>query len=120
MARYRARGPLFLRRLVATGEEFESDLQPGRNWEPLDDEARAAVERFKADNGKVLVIADRIEPARQDRGAVEIPENWDNLTKAKRRGLAMKLGAQSNVSAENADSFIKAEIERRSTKATAA
>jgi hypothetical protein len=43
MARYRALSNLFVgRRLIKPGEEFESDLVPGLNWEPLDDAARAA------------------------------------------------------------------------------
>jgi hypothetical protein len=59
MPRYRALGPLYLRKLVEPGEEFESDLPPGRNWEPLDDEARAAVAKYRTENAKVLSIADR-------------------------------------------------------------
>jgi hypothetical protein len=43
MAKYRALKPLFIGRPVAPGEEFASDEVPGRNWEPLDDAAKAAV-----------------------------------------------------------------------------
>ena len=32
MPKYRALGPLYIKRLIVAGEEFESDLSPGRNW----------------------------------------------------------------------------------------
>jgi len=117
MAKYRALGPLFLRRLVETGEEFESDLQPGRNWHPLDDEAKAAVDKYRGANGKVLAIAERLDPKAREPAAVEIPADWGGLSGPKRRSLAQKLGAQSNVKEANANSFIEAELERRGQKA---
>jgi hypothetical protein len=43
MARYRAKANLFVKRLIVEGEAFVSDAVPGKNWEPLDDEAHAAV-----------------------------------------------------------------------------
>ena len=44
MAKYRALHDLFLGNvLVKPGETFTSNAVPGKNWEPLDDEARAAV-----------------------------------------------------------------------------
>lgn len=52
MARYRAKAPLqFGARRIAAGETFSSDATPGRNWQPLDDEA---TERVIARFGKVL------------------------------------------------------------------
>ena len=116
MPRYRALGPLFLRKLIAPGEEFESDLPPGRNWEPMDDEARTAVEQFRATNGKVLEIADRLNPRARDPAAVDIPADWRELSGPKRRFLAQKLGAQSNVREADANSYIEAELERRANK----
>jgi hypothetical protein len=44
MARYEALAPLFLDVFIPAGTTFESDLPPGRNWKPLDDEAKARVE----------------------------------------------------------------------------
>ena len=116
MARYRALGPLFVRTLIAPGEEFESDLPPGRNWHPLDDEAQAAVEKFRAEKGAVLSIADRLDPSRQAAASVEIPADWDSLPWFELRALALKLGAQSNVKKDDAKSYVKAELERRGQK----
>ena len=116
MPRYRALGKLYLRRLVEPGEEFESDLPPGRNWEPLDDAAREAVEKYRADNGKVLAIADRLNPAPRATITVDIPTDWRSLSGPKLRALAQKLGAQSNVKVSDASSYIEAELERRGQK----
>lgn len=116
MPRYRALGPLYLRRLIVAGEEFESDLPPGRNWQPLDAEAEAAVEQYRAEKGQVLEIADRLNPRVTDKQAVEIPAEWQGLSWPKRRVLAMQLGAQSNVKSADANSFITAELERRAQK----
>lgn len=117
MAEYRALGKLFIRKLIEPGERFTSDLPPGRNWEPLDDEAKAAVAKFRAEKGSVTDLASRLDPKPRDMGAVQIPENWQELTGAKRRGLAMKLGAPGTVTKDDANSFITAELERRAHKA---
>lgn len=117
MAKYRALGSLYLRKLIKAGEEFESDLQPSRNWDPLDDEARAAVDKYKAERGKLLSIQDKLDPRPADKSAVEIPKNWKHLAIEKRRAIALQLGAQSNVNKDDADSFIEAEVERRGQKA---
>lgn len=116
MARYRALAPLYVRKLIEAGEVFDSDLPPGRNWEPMDAEARAAVAKFRGENAKVLQIADRIDPKPRDPAAIEIPEDWRELSGQKRRALAMRLGAQTTVTAKDADSFIEAELERREQK----
>jgi hypothetical protein len=116
MPRYRALARLYVRKLITAGEEFESDLPPGRNWEPLDDEARAAVEHFRETNGKVLEIADRLNPSPRAPAAVEIPDDWRTLSGPKRRFLAQKLGAQSNVKEADANSYIESELERRAHK----
>lgn len=120
MPRYRALGPVFVRTLKVAGEEFESDLQPGRNWEPLDDEAKAAVEKYRASQGKVLSIYNKIDPPTRDNGGVEIQQDWRALSGPKRRGLAKRLGAQANVTEADANSYIEAELERRSQKTSAA
>jgi hypothetical protein len=116
MAKYRALGPLYVRRLIEGGEVFESDLPPGRNWEPLDDEARAAVEKYRKERGKVLALYDRLQPRAVDKNAVDIPADWKTSSGPKRRSLAQRLGAQSNVTEADANSFIEAELERRAQK----
>lgn len=116
MPRYRALGKLYLRKLIEPGEEFESDLPPGRNWEPLDDEAREAVDHFRATSGKVLEIADRLNPTRPPPSSVDIPEDWRSLSGPKRRFLAQKLGAQTNVKEADANSYIESELERRANR----
>jgi hypothetical protein len=117
MPHYRALGPLYLRRLIVPGEEFESDLPPGRNWLPLDNNAKAAVEKYRAERGAILKISDRLDPVVVNKDAVEIPNDWQELSAQKRRWLAMKLGAQSNVKAADADTYIQAELERRAQRA---
>jgi len=117
MARYRALSRLYIRRLIVAGEEFESDLPPSRNWEPLDEEAHEAVKQFREKAGKVLEIAERLDPMPRQTAAVEIPDDWRSLSGPKRRFLAQKLGAQSNVREADANSFIEAELERRASKA---
>jgi hypothetical protein len=116
MPRYRALGKLYVRRLIDPGEEFESDLPPSRNWEPLDDAARAAVKQYRATNGKVLAISDRLNPSPPAPAAIDIPEDWRSLSGSKRRFLAQKLGAQSNVRETDANSFIESELERRANR----
>jgi hypothetical protein len=117
MARYRALGPLYLRRLIVAGEEFESELPPGRNWEPLDEEARAAVAKYRSGNARVLSVVERLEPTPSAFAAVQIPDDWRELSAQRRRWLAQKLGAQSNVKAADANTYIEAELERRAQKA---
>lgn len=122
MARYRALGPLFLGRLglIQPGEEFKSDLPPGRNWEPVDDEARAKVTEYRTTNAKTLAVSDRLDPAPRNMAAVDIPTDWRCGHWLKRRALAVKLGAPGTVKEEDANSFIEAELERRAQKAKAA
>jgi hypothetical protein len=116
MPKYRALRPLFIRSLIVPGEEFESDLPPGRAWEPLDDEARAAVEKYRASQGKIIDIVERLDPKRADHSAVVIPGDWRELHATSRRNLAQKLGAQSNVKTADADSYIEAELASRANK----
>lgn len=117
MAKYRALGPIYLRKLVKAGEEFESELPPSRNWHPLDDEAREAVGVMMATRGKVLAISDRLDPAPPKNDSVEIPQDWQTMSGPKRRALAQKLGAQSNVKEADANTYIESELERRGQKA---
>lgn len=46
MALYKAKMQLFVDgRRVRAGQQFESDLKPGTQWEPIDAEAKAACEK---------------------------------------------------------------------------
>lgn len=46
-------------------------------------------------------------------GAVEIPTDWADLPNSKRRGLALRLGAENTIKVTEVNAFIEAEIERR-------
>lgn len=99
MARYRAKTPQFIGvYYYQTGEVFESDLPPGRNWEPLDAKARAAV--AKRDG---LAEATKAEPEHKpDDAEVSIPDDWLEGSKVQVIALAKKLGAP------NTSNFTKA------------
>lgn len=85
MARYRANNLLFLDRLIMVGEEFDSELTPGRNWEPLDEEA-------KARKAAIQFPPEPKPPGSHDMNLVEIPENWRDLKGFDLLNLAKKLG----------------------------
>lgn len=88
MPRYRAKHPLYLDlRYIEVGEAFESDLDPGKNWEPLDDAARAAsAKRFPS--GPPVDEKNIIPGPRLD-----LPENWRDLPTPQIIALARKFGA---------------------------
>lgn len=113
-ARYRALAPLYVGKLIHPGEEFSSELPPGRNWSPLNADAERKCAERDATRGKMNAEAAKLDARPPAPGAVEIPEDWSEASKAKRMALARKLGAPSTVKAEEADSFIEAELERRS------
>jgi hypothetical protein len=51
MARYRAIEPIYIcseGRYIQAGDEFVSEIIPGPAWEPLDDDAKAAVAALTA------------------------------------------------------------------------
>jgi hypothetical protein len=43
----------------------------------------------------------------------EIPENWPDLPSAKKRGLAIKLGAPNTIKVVEVDAFIEDELAKR-------
>lgn len=49
-------------------------------------------------------------------GAVEIPADWADLPNSKRRGLAIKLGAENTIKVSEVNDFIEAEIETRAAR----
>lgn len=119
MPKYRAANALFLGiQYIEPGEEFVSDLPPGRNWEPLDAAAMAACAERDGSRGEINAKAAAFD-RKVEAGAVDIPEDWRELHHTKRRSIAQKLGAPGTVNTENADSFIQAELERRAHRAAA-
>lgn len=97
MAKYRAKATLYVdSRLIAPGEQFDSDQTPGKEWEPIDDAARQ--------NAKLKADSD----------AHVIPNGWRDLSPHARISLAHKLGApKQGTSAADADKMIEDEIEKR-------
>lgn len=94
MARYRAKAQLYVgTRLINAGEIFTSDLEPGSQWEPVDE------------NGK---------PVGPANGGIDIPEGWRSLAPEKRINLARRLGAPvRGTDRAAADRVITAEVEKR-------
>lgn len=107
MARYRAKALLFTDRLIEVGEEFESDLQPGRNWEPLDAEAKAKAEKLPPAAADPMALV-------RARPLLEIPEDWRNLNPQQIINLAVKLGApHRGTTKDKAIAAIEAELFNR-------
>jgi hypothetical protein len=113
MARYRAQAALYMGRgvTIKPGETFTSDATPGRNWQPLDDVAKAAVDAAFP-NGKPLV---------KELGVlVPIPDNWAAMHWTQRASIAKQIAGELKVpdgktEAQAADDIIKAELARRAT-----
>lgn len=104
MAQYVARNLLFVdSRLIEIGEAFESDLPPGRNWEPVDDEARAAVAARK------LPPQPKI-PGEHGTPLIEIPPEWRSLDKVDTVRLARRLGAPNGTKYPAAVEMIEREL----------
>lgn len=107
MARYRAKGMIYIDRLIMPGEEFSSDLVPGRHWEPLDDEAKA-----KVGTAKLAPEPPPIIPA--PKPMMAIPEDWRDLSGKKQIALAQKLGAPAKgTTTQIAVDWIEREIAQR-------
>lgn len=107
MPRYRAKAAVYIDRLILPGEEFSSDMTPGRAWEPLDAEAKAKVAALKP------VEASSIVPPAKPMAA--IPENWREMSKHKLIALSRKLGAPaSGVTVQSATDWIEREVAQRS------
>lgn len=113
MPRYRALNPIFIASaLYQPGEEFESDLAPGRNWEPLDAAARAAVAKAK-------IVPFPKMPGEHKTALVEIPEDWESLKPLAKINLARKLGLAPGGKAKDAVELIERELTTRDFAATA-
>lgn len=108
MARYRAKARLFLSRLVEAGEEFTSDEVPGRNWEPVDADAEAAVKERFPDGEPVADLKIDGKPL------VDIPKDWRDMSANKMIVLARKLGApEKGTNRESAVAWIEREEVQR-------
>lgn len=88
MARYKAEQALFVgETYVYAGEEFESDLPPGRYWTPLDDAAKqAASARPKHTNPRDAAIAAEREKRKAVGGDVQDTADADADNTSKRSG----------------------------------
>lgn len=117
MPLYRAKALLFIDgdRLIYPGDEFQSDIEPGKNWEPLDAAASKAVAAMLAKRGGAIKAAEAsgIDQRNPHAASIQIPDDWHALSKPKRRALAMKIGALPTCTVVEADSFIEAELGRR-------
>lgn len=118
MPKYRAKQYLLVdQRLIKPGETFASAQVPGRNWEPLDDDGKAAYgarhgEAKKAEPEAPAVAPMRAKPA-ANAAPVAIPGDWRDTHHMTRVSLAKQLGAPDNVRVQEADDHIAAEVERR-------
>ena len=113
MAQYIARNLLFIdSRLIEIGEHFESDLPPGRNWEPVDEEAKAAVAARKFAPEPKL-------PGDNTKPLIEIPAEWRQLDKVGTVRLARQLGAPNGTKYEPAVEWIAREEAARNVAVAA-
>ena len=111
MALYRAKKELFLDRHIVAGEQFSSDMVPGRNWEPLDDDAKAAVEARFGENGPT---PEPVRPELQTKPLLAIPEDWRNLRPEQIINLARRLGAPvKGTKLKEATDWVEREIAQR-------
>lgn len=102
MARYRAKALLYVDRLIVEGEEFESNLTPGINWEPLDKDAKAA-----ADNRPTIEV--RSLTGIHDTPRTDIPEDWADKKPISIINLARKLGLPQGSKLPDARAWIERE-----------
>jgi hypothetical protein len=110
MPKYRALAMLFIdSRLILAGEDFDSDLAPGKNWHPMDAEAKAKCEQ----RGNV---PDPKIPGEHKTPLVEIPDDWRDLTAFQQIALARKLGAPGKgLKRADAINRIETEVVHRAT-----
>lgn len=112
MARYRAKHPIFIgSALYEAGQEFESDLDPGQNWEPLDDEARAKVANrpVKPTTPPVGLHTTQL---------TDIPADWREMKGLDLINLARKLGMTGG-KRDDAVKWIEKEVANRAMSAAA-
>ena len=107
MPLYRALAPVFTDRLIRSGEEFSSDATPGRNWEPLDAEAKAKVAATKRPPEPAPILPD-------SKPLMAIPQDWRQWSGKKIIALAVKLGAPAKgTTVQTATDWIEREIANR-------
>lgn len=118
MAQYWAKALLYVDRLlIKPGEQFESDLPPGRNWVPIDDEAKercAARDQARAPLYSEQAKLDAPGPAA---AAVPIPEDWLEQRPQNVIGLARRLGARPTCNFTQAVAWIEKTITARAHEA---
>lgn len=112
MAEYAANAMLFIGdRLIMPGETFESDLVPGKNWEPVDAAAKAAFEkRFGAkalQPAPVAATAPATEP-KAGEATDGIPADWRTRKPFYIINLARRLGGGAkNMKLDDAKEMIE-------------
>jgi hypothetical protein len=118
MAEYEAGALIFDEhsRLIEVGERFRSDRVPGKNWLPVDDEAKAAVDARFGKNGPVVTSLER-QPATSL--VAEIPDDWRDLHHLRRVQIAKQIrpdlaARDDKTISEVADEVIATEVARRS------
>lgn len=113
IARYAASGGgvLIGSLFYAPGEEFESDLPPGRSWRPLNDEALARC--VARDEERSALYAEQAGVDVPVPDAVMIPPDWMELRGEKIVNLARRLGASGKCNVTQAIGHIEKVIAAR-------
>lgn len=120
--KYRAIAALFVDgRPIAPDEEFASASVPGRNWEPIDKEAKAAVSAHFASVPEQSAFAKSVLAEPAILGGTEIPVDWRGLHHMTRIKIARALAGAIEVpdgktETQVADEIIAAEMENRAAE----
>lgn len=113
MARYRAKHPIFIGSVLhGIGAEFESDLPPGRNWEPVDAAAKAAAAKTNPQPMPKM-------PGEHRTAIAEIPDDWESLAGLQILNLAKKFGLPKTGKLADAKALIEKEVAARQIAAAA-
>lgn len=118
MAQYRAKAQVYVGgRLYQPGDTFTGEGVPGLQWDPIDDEAKAAVAArpatLRGQRGKPQPDIPPPAASTAAKSHVTIPDEWRYGTADRRIDLAVKLGAPKGITAKKAEEFIEAEVARR-------
>lgn len=118
MPLYVAKNWLFVgRREIEPGETFESELPPGRNWEPIDDEAKARCEQRDRERAALYAKQAKIDQAPTAPEAIPIPADWLELRPEKVVNLARRLGASGKCNHTQAVAWIEKVLAARAEQA---
>jgi hypothetical protein len=108
--------PTAQRRALAMALGAPPDVLPGEADQFIVEEEKrrfdVQAEYAEAEEERAQNVAAQRE-VRDERGPVDIPDDWRDLPKHKRRMLAIRLGAPSTVKADEADKRLEDELARR-------